>query len=56
MTDATPEAWEQVRRSVAMLAPGAWAFRREQALEALSTLIAALHEHQALTDTESEVA
>ncbi len=39
---ATPEAWEQVRRSVAMLPPGAWAMRREQALEALGSLVGAL--------------
>lgn len=38
----TPEAWEQVRRSVAMLPPGAWAMRREQALDALGSLVGVL--------------
>lgn len=38
----TPEDWEQVRRSVAMLPPGAWAMKREQALAALGSLIAHL--------------
>ncbi len=36
---ATAEDWEQVRRSVAMLPPGAWAMKREQALQALASLI-----------------
>ncbi len=36
------EHWEQIRRSVAMLPTGSWALKREQALEALSTLIASL--------------
>lgn len=40
--NTTPEAWEQVRRSVAMLPPGAWAMRREQALEALGSLVGVL--------------
>ena len=52
MTEETPEAWEQVRRSVAMLAPGAWALRREQALEALSVLITALRNEQAESQTK----
>ncbi|MDA3038676.1 MAG: hypothetical protein O3C27_03945 [Actinomycetota bacterium] len=40
--DNAPEQWEQMRRSVAMLAPGAWAMRREQALQTLTVLISAL--------------
>ncbi len=35
----TPEELEQIRRSVAMLPPGSWALRREQALELLANLI-----------------
>ncbi|MGI9595543.1 MAG: hypothetical protein ACR2QK_05260 [Acidimicrobiales bacterium] len=35
----TVEEWEQVRRSIAMLPPGSWAIRREQALGMLETLI-----------------
>ncbi|MEZ5340836.1 MAG: hypothetical protein R2706_05140 [Acidimicrobiales bacterium] len=50
MTEDTPEAWEQVRRSIAMLAPGAWALRREQALQALSSLIVTLRAQQAAAD------
>lgn len=38
----TAEEWEQVRRSVAMLPPGAWAMRREQALHSLAALLAML--------------
>lgn len=38
-TSETPEELEQIRRSVAMLPPGSWALRREQALEILSSLI-----------------
>lgn len=38
----TAEEWEQVRRSVAMLPPGAWAMRREQSLDALAALLATL--------------
>ncbi|MEM7273914.1 MAG: hypothetical protein AAF547_12590 [Actinomycetota bacterium] len=38
----TAEDWEQVRRSVAMLPPGSWAMRREQALGVLEALIRAL--------------
>lgn len=38
----TAEEWEQVRRSVAMLPPGAWAMRREQALHTLSELLATI--------------
>jgi hypothetical protein len=41
-TATSPESWEQLRRSVAMLSPGAWALRREQALAALTTLIDAI--------------
>jgi hypothetical protein len=40
----TPEAWEQVRRSVAMLPPGSWGMRREQSLQALGTLIGVLRD------------
>ncbi len=40
---ATAEEWEQIRRSVAMLPPGAWAMRREQTLHTLGTLLASLH-------------
>ncbi len=40
----TAEDWEQVRRSVAMLPPGAWALKREQALRALAALIRLLKE------------
>jgi len=36
---AQVEDWEQIRRSVAMLSPGAWAMRREQALVALGALV-----------------
>lgn len=39
---ATAEEWEQVRRSVAMLPPGAWAMRREQALHTLSELLTSI--------------
>lgn len=46
MTEDTPEAWEQIRRSVAMLSPGAWALRREPALEALTALITTLRSQQ----------
>lgn len=35
-----PEDWEQIRRSVAMLSPGAWALTREDALEVLRALVA----------------
>ena len=38
----TAEEWEQVRRSVAMLPPGAWAMRREQSLHALTALVATM--------------
>lgn len=38
----TAEEWEQVRRSVAMLPPGSWAMRREQALGVLEVLIGLL--------------
>ena len=36
---ATTEEWEQLRRSVAMLSPGAWALRREPALAALDVVL-----------------
>ncbi|MEM9132520.1 MAG: hypothetical protein AAF962_00075 [Actinomycetota bacterium] len=39
---STKEEWEQVRRSVAMLPPGAWALRREEALRALRSLVRSL--------------
>jgi len=39
---ATSEEWEQVRRSVAMLPPGAWAMRREQSLHLLAELLATI--------------
>lgn len=42
----TAEEWEQVRRSVAMLPPGAWAMRREQSLHALAALLATLRKSQ----------
>ena len=35
----TAEDWELVRRSVAMLPPGAWAMKREPALRMLGILI-----------------
>ncbi len=35
----TIEEWEQVRRSMAMLPPGAWAMRRELSLDAIATII-----------------
>ncbi len=35
----TAEEWEQLRRSVAMLSPGAWALKREPALAALDLLV-----------------
>ncbi len=41
-TPTTAEDWEQVRRSVAMLPPGAWAMKREQALTALGSLISSI--------------
>ena len=36
---AQVEDWEQIRRSVAMLTPGDWAMRREQALVVLGALV-----------------
>jgi hypothetical protein len=39
MPPSSPEEWEQVRRSVAMLSPGAWALRREPALHALGLVM-----------------
>lgn len=38
----TTEEWEQLRRSVAMLSPGAWALKREPALAALDLLVSRL--------------
>ena len=38
----TPEDWEQLRRSVAMLPPRAWALRREEALQILQSLVSCL--------------
>jgi len=38
----SPELIEQRRRSVAMLRPGVWAFRREEAIEVLEVLVQAL--------------
>lgn len=38
----TAEEWEQLRRSVAMLSPGAWALKREPALAALDLLVSRL--------------
>lgn len=35
----TTEEWEQLRRSVAMLSPGAWALKREPALAALDVVV-----------------
>ncbi len=52
MTDRVPphphtsEDWELIRRSVAMLPPGAWAMRREPALEALAALVAGLRDER----------
>ncbi|MGF1595791.1 MAG: hypothetical protein ACFCVK_02510 [Acidimicrobiales bacterium] len=41
------EGWEQVRRSVSLLGPGAWAFKREQALQLLDALVAELRRRRA---------
>ena len=41
---SSPETVEQMRRSLAMLAPKAWAMRREEAIEVLAVLCAALSE------------
>ena len=38
----SPELIEQRRRSVAMLRPGVWAFRREEAFDVLEPLVQAL--------------
>lgn len=46
----SPEEWEQIRRSVAMLSPGAWALRREPALHALGLLIGRLRVDEAATE------
>ena len=40
----TPESVEQMRRSLAMLAPQAWALRREEATEILAVLCVALRQ------------
>ncbi len=47
---ASPEDWEQVRRSIAMLRPGAWAMKREQALVALDSLVRILRWRQEQPD------
>ena len=41
---STPESVEQMRRSLAMLATQAWALKREEAIEVLAVLCAALDE------------
>ncbi len=38
--DPERQEWELLRRSVAMLPTGAWALRREQALQLMSALLA----------------
>ncbi len=38
--DPDRQEWELLRRSVAMLPTGAWALRREQALQLMSALLA----------------
>jgi hypothetical protein len=48
---STPESVEQMRRSLAMLAPKAWALRREEAMELLAILCAALSELRGLDAT-----
>lgn len=45
----TSEEWEQLRRSVAMLSPGAWALKREPALLALNLLLDHLRAARAQT-------
>ena len=45
---STPEAAERMRRSLAMLAPRAWALRREEAIDVLEVLLVAMHELQRL--------
>ena len=40
----TPESVEGMRRSIVMLAPRAWAIKREEADVILEVLIAALHQ------------
>ena len=46
----TPEAVEQARRSVVMLAPRAWALRREEAINVLEVLLVAMQELRRLED------
>jgi hypothetical protein len=41
---STPESVEQTRRSIAMLAPRAWALCREEASEILEVLCVALRQ------------
>jgi hypothetical protein len=48
----TVEDWELLRRSVAMLPPGAWGLRREQALEALAALVDGLRRERHSHDTD----
>jgi len=38
----SPELIEQQRRSIAMLGPGVWALRREEAIDVLEVLVRAL--------------
>jgi hypothetical protein len=48
----TVEDWELLRRSIAMLPPGAWGLRREQALEALSALVDGLRRERRSNETD----
>ena len=47
---STPESVEQMRRSIVMLAPRAWALRREEAAEVLAVLLVALRELRRLEE------
>ena len=47
---STPEAVERMRRSLATLAPRAWALRREEAIDVLEVLLVAMHELRRLKD------
>ena len=47
---SNPESVEQMRRSLAMLAPKAWAMRREEAIEVLAVLCAALRDLRRLDE------
>ena len=49
----TPEDWEQVRRSVAMLRPRAWAMKREEALEVLDVVVRCLRRRTDLPGDQS---